>query len=213
MKKVLSYILVLILILTGGGYLLAREADASAPGEPLYMVDIFAEAVQRTFTFGDVNKAEFEQDILEERALELQKLLDTAASEEILGVAVENLDKQRVRAEERVQLLQSDERKYDEATLARIQNRLEEQLQSQLQNMERVRERFEQKTFENEQAQENFQKAIENFEQAQTNFQEAVQKMNEARNQGNTERNVNDDAGDGINNKESNINPTPGNGR
>jgi len=37
--------------------------------------------------------------------------------------------------------------------------------------------------------------------------------MNEARNQGNTERNVNDDAGDGINNRESNINPTPGNGR
>jgi hypothetical protein len=206
MKKVLSILLILVIVLGGGGYLLASQANASTPTDPLYKVDLFAEQIQRTFTFNEVKSAELEQDILDERAEELETLLEDETEEEVLGEAVEMLDDQRVRAEERVQLLMEEDANYDEATLARIQTRLETQLQNQLQNMERVQQQFQEKTFENEQAQENFQKAAENFDKAQQNFQEAVQKMNDAKSQGNAEQNVNDDAGDGVNNKESNSN-------
>lgn len=206
MKKVLSILLILVIVLGGGGYLLASQANASTPTDPLYKVDLFAEQIQRTFTFNEVKSAELEQDILDERAEELETLLEDETDEEVLGEAVEMLDDQRVRAEERVQLLMEEDANYDEATLARIQTRLETQLQNQLQNMERVQQQFQEKTFENEQAQENFQKATENFDKAQQNFQEAVQKMNDAKSQGNAEQNVNDDAGDGVNNKESNSN-------
>ena len=206
MGKVLSYLLVLLVVLGGSGFLLARSADASTPVDPLYKVDLLAEAVQRTFTFNEVKIAEFEQDILDERALELETLLEDETDEEVLGDAVEKLDAQRVRAEERVQVLMNDESNYDEATLARIQTRLETQLQTQLQNMEMVQTKFQEKTAEGEQVQENFQKAAENVDKAQQNFQESVQKMNDAKSNGNTEQNVNDDAGDGVNNKESNSN-------
>jgi hypothetical protein len=206
MRKVLSVLLILVIILGGGGYLLTTQADASTPVDPLYNVDLFAEQIQRTFTFDEVKKAELEQDILDERAEELETLLEDASEEGVLGEAVDMLDAQRERAEERVQILMDEDANYDEATLARIQTRLETQLQTQLQNMERVQEQFQEKTFENEQAQENFQKAADNFDKAQQNFQEAVQKMNDAKSNGNSEQNVDDDAGDGINNRESNSN-------
>ena len=204
MGKVLSYILVLLIVLGGSGLLLARSADASKPGESLYKIDLIAEAIQRTFTFGDIAKAQFEQDILDERSQELKMLMAKGSDEVILGDAVNYLDLQRVRAEERVQALISEESNYDEAELARIRTRLERQLEEQLHNMEMVRVKFQEKTFKNEEAKENFQEAQQNFEKAQQNFQEAVQKMNEAKSKGNSEQNVNDDAGDGVNNKESN---------
>lgn len=190
----------------GGGYLLATQADASTPTEPLYKVDLFAEQIQRTFTFDEVKKAELEQDILDERSEELETLLEDGIDEEVLGEAAEMLDAQRERAEEKVQLLMDKDANYDEAILARIQTRLETQLQTQLQNMEKVQVKFQEKTFENEQAQEKFQQVADNVDKAQQNFQEAVQKMNDAKSQGNTEQNVDDDAGDGVNNNESNSN-------
>lgn len=206
MRKVLSVLLILVIVLGGGGYLLATEADASVPGETLYTVDLMAEDIQRVFTFNKVKIAELEQDILDERAEELEALVEQESAEDVLGEAIDELDAQRVRAEERIQVLMDEDANYDEATLARIQTRLETQLQTHLQNMERVREQFQEKTFENEQAQENFQKAGENFDKAQQNFEEAVQKMNDAKSKVNSEQNVNDDAGDGVNNQESNGN-------
>lgn len=206
MGKVLSYLLVLLVVLGGSGFLLAKSADASTPVDPLYKIDLLAESVQRTFTFNEVKIAELEQDILDERALELETLLEDETDEEILGEAVEQLDRQRERAQERVQLLMDEDSNYDEAELARIQSRLETQLQNQLQNMEKVQVKFQEKSSENEQIQENYQKAVESVDKAQQNFQEAVKKMNNEKSKGNTEQNVNDDAGDGIKNKESNSN-------
>lgn len=213
MKKVLSVLLVLIILLGSGGYLLATKADASTPLDSLYTVDLFAEAVQRTFTFGDIAQAEFEQAILDERSEELETLIEEETEESVLGEAIGELEDQRLRVEKKVQVLLNDEGNYDEAAIERIRTRYEEQLQNQLQNMEMVREKFEQKTFTNETAQENFQKAIANFENAQQNFQDAMQKMNDARSNGNTEQNVDDDAGDGVNNNESNSDESTGNGR
>lgn len=206
MKKVLSILLILVIVLGGGGYLLATQADASTPTDPLYKVDLFAEQIQRTFTFDEVKKAELEQDILDERAEELETLLEDASDEEVLGEAVEMLDDQRARAEERVQILMDEDANYDEATLARIQTRLETQLETQLQNMEKVQQQFQEKTFESEQAQEKFQVAADNVDKAQQNFEDAVKKMNDAKSQGNGEQNVDDDAGDGVVNKEANSN-------
>lgn len=194
MTKILSVTLVVILLLGGGGFVLATTADASTPVDPLYAVDLLAESVQRTFTFNDISKAELEQDILDERAEEIDTLLLEDADEAILGEAVDNLDKQRTRAEERVQVLLNDEGNYDEAALERVRSRYEEQLQNQLQNMEKV--------------QEQYQNVGEEVKQ---NIEEAVQQMNNASGSGNTEQNVDDDAGDGINNRESNSDEAPGN--
>ncbi len=204
MGKVLSYLVVLLIVLGGSGFLLAKSADASTPIDPLYKVDLLAEAVQRAFTFDQEKLAQLEQNILDERAEELKVLLEKDVNKEILGDAVEQLDTQRVRAQERVQALISEESNYDEAQLTRIQSRLETQLQDQLQSMERVQERLQEKVSENEQVQESYKRAVESVQKAQQNFQEAVNKMSDEKSRGNTEQNVNDDAGDGVKNKEGN---------
>lgn len=197
MKKFISILLILVVVLLVGGYLLAKEADAATPTDPLFKIDLMAEAIDRAFTFTDLEKTELEQAILDERAEELKTLLDENANEEILGEAVDNLDKQRIRTEERVQEL--EENGEGETEMENIRNRFETQLQNHLENMERVRERFEQKTFKSEEAQENFQKTIQNFENAQSNFQEAMEKMNERRDSESENENKNETSNENNN--------------
>jgi len=201
MKKVLSVLLVLIIVLGGGGYLLATTADAATPTDPLYQVDLFAESVQRVITFDDVAKAELEQEILDERAAEVESLVGENADEAVLSEAVAELDQQRLRTEDRVQILLKADGNYEEADVLRVRTRYEEQLQEQLQNMEQVQEKYQNVG-----------------EEEKKNFEDAAREMNSSDN-GNTEQNVNDDAGDGVNNNESNGGPTDsagsdnGNGR
>lgn len=143
MKKVLSTLLVLILILGGGGYLLATAADASTPGDTLYAVDTLAESVQRAITFDPIAKAELEQAILDERASEVLEILEAEDTDEaVLGEAVDNLDAQNTRVQERIQLLADEEGNIDEAALERVQNRYEEQVAEQVKNMEKVQSQY-----------------------------------------------------------------------
>ncbi len=194
MKKVLSVLLVLVILLGGGGYLLATAADASTPAEPfMHKVDVVAESLQRAFTFGELAQAEFEQDVLDERAAELEELLAEEAEEEVLGVAVDDLDKQRERTEERVQEFLNAEGNYEEAELERVRNRYETQLANQVKNMEKVQEEYQNMG-----------------EETKKNFENSQREMETATDNGNSEQNVNDDAGDGVNNQESNSNDTPG---
>lgn len=196
MKKVLSILLVLVIVLGGGGYLLATEADASTPAEPfMYSVDLAAESVQRLFTFDELAKAELEQDLLDERALEVETLLEEEVDEAVLGEAVDELDAQRERTEERVQVFLNSDGNYEDAELERVRNRYETQLSNQIQNMEKVQEEYKNMGEETK----------KNFEDAQKNMGESSGNV-----EGNSEQNVDDDAGDGVNNRESNSNDTPG---
>jgi hypothetical protein len=186
MKKVLSTLLVLILVLGVGGYLLASSADASEPGDTLYSVDILAEDVQRLFAFNTLDKAELEQAILDERAEELLALLEKEANEDVVKEAVDGLDKQRVRAEERIQLLADEKGNIEDADLTRVQNRYEQQVEEQLMNMEKVQNKY-----------------MNVGEETKKGFEDAAIQMN-GNTQQNMEENTNENQGEATEQKETN---------
>jgi hypothetical protein len=186
MKKVLSTLLVLILVLGVGGYLLASSADASEPGDTLYSVDILAEDVQRIFAFNALDKAELEQAILDERAEELLALLEKEADEDVVKGAVDSLDKQRIRAEERIQLLADEKGNIEDADLTRVQNRYEKQVEEQLMNMEKVQNKY-----------------MNIGEETKKGFEDAAKQMN-GNTQQNMEENTNKNQGEATEQKETN---------
>jgi len=168
MNKVLAIVLALVVILGGGGYLLATQADAATPAQPLYTVDVLAESIERFLTFNPVAKAELEQRILDERAEEILALVEDEVDEEVLSEAIEALEKQTTRTQERVQLL-ADEN-VEDAEMERIQNRYEEQLQEQVQNMEKVQTQYKNMGEETMQQLQNMQGELNgNVEQNQNN--------------------------------------------
>lgn len=188
MKKVLSVLLVLILVVGLGGYLLATTADASQPGDTLFSVDLFAEKIQRAISFSDIAKMDLEQAILDERAMEMLAVMENKADEKLVKESLDGLDQQRVRVEERLQLLADNEGNIDEAELTRVQNRYEKQVEEQLMNMQKVQNQY---------------KNV--GEETKKGFEDAVMKMNN-----NMEENNNNNMGEGTeqneNNQESNGN-------
>lgn len=197
MKKVLSIVLVLAILLVGGGGLLASSANASTPADPLYPVDLFAEKIQRAFTFDLLAASELEQNILEERAEELESLMIEEVDEEILGEAVDQLDQQRVRTETKILKLYNEENNYDAEKMELVRNRYELVVQTQVQKMEQVENQYESLGGE---AKKGFEESVEILNTLETDKSGA----------GNQE-NDDDDTGDGINNRESNSDEDTGN--
>jgi len=197
MKKVLSIVLVLAILLVGGGGLLATSANASTPADPLYPVDLFAEKIQRAFTFDLLAATELEQNILEERAAELESLMVEEVDEEVLGEAVDQLDQQRVRTETKILKLYNEENNYDTEKMELVRNRYEIAVQTQVKKMEQIQNQYENLA---EEAKKGFEGSAETLNTLETDKSGA----------GNQE-NDDDDTGDGINNRESNNDEDAGN--
>jgi replicative superfamily II helicase len=155
MKKVIYIVLAVLVIVGGGGYLLAKEANAAAPGDALYPLDTAIESLQRVLVLDEVKLAEFEQDVLGERVEELD-----AVAEENITECLEGIEAQQNRINERLGEVS------DQAELERIQNRYEEQVQEHTAVMEQVQEKV--------QVQEN-KVEIDNAKSGMTQkYQEAV---------------------------------------
>jgi len=157
MKKLLSIVLVVVLLLGGGGFLLATAADASTPGDALYAIDLVAEDIQRALTTDDLALAEFEQDILEERAEEVELIVEEGVEGEVVQDALDELEKQRDRTQERLLTVMSEDSKYNEAERAEVTLRYEKLVQEQIQKMEEVQIKYENVTGE---AKKGFEDAV-----------------------------------------------------
>lgn len=134
MKKIILVLLVLVMV-GSGAVLLAQQADAAEPGDPLYSVDVLSERVQRAIIFDEVKLAEFEGEVLGERIDEYQSLaLKSADVEEILA----EIDEQQARVREHIGTMENNPGNYSEDALKQVQNRYEEQLEQQIKVMEKV---------------------------------------------------------------------------
>jgi TolA-binding protein len=140
MKKALTVVLALLVVVGGGGILLAQEADAAEPGDTLYSVDLLAENVQRVITFDDVKKTELEEDILEERVLELESVSEKDGAVEGILTAIEA---QQERVQKQIGKLEGNPEKLQDGQLEQIQNRYQQQLEQHIQVMEKVQNKGE----------------------------------------------------------------------
>ncbi len=147
MTKVLGILLAVVVILGGGGYLLATRANASTPADPLFTLDTFFEDAQRLVTLDDVAKTELEQEILEERQEEVEVMLESEdVSEEEIGEAVDCMNEQRIKTYERLGEVQEkmEQKGNTEAVqnLEKVQNQYMENLQKQLETATKVQNKF-----------------------------------------------------------------------
>ena len=199
MKKLLSVLLVVVLLLGGGGFLLATAADASTPGDALYAIDLVAEDIQRALTTDELALVELEQDILEERAEEVESIVEEGANEDVVQDALDGLEKQRDRTQERLLTLMSDDSKYDDADRAEVTLRYEKLVQEQVKKMEEIQVKYENVTGE---AKKGFENAVVTLDSLQTDGDGS----------GNEEKNdETGDSGDGIKDRESNSDEDTGN--
>jgi hypothetical protein len=135
MKKVLSVLLVLLVVLGGGGLVLARQADAAMPGDTLYSVDLVIEDIERQLTVDDIKLVELETRLLSERVSELESVSETTDDlEDILGAVSE----QQQRVQEHLGTLEGDPTRQSTEALEQVRNRYEQQLQNHIEVMEQV---------------------------------------------------------------------------
>lgn len=147
MKKVLSIILGVVVILGVGGYFLATRADAATPVDPLYPVDTFFEDLQRIVTFDDVALVELEQSILDEREAELGEVLGMEDIEEAdVEDCIDGMDAQRERLYTKLGEAQEkmEQKGNTEAVqaLEQVQNKYQEQVQKQIETTTKAQEKY-----------------------------------------------------------------------
>ena len=158
----------------------------------MYAIDLVAEDIQRALTTDDLALAELEQDILEERAEEVEEIVEEGVDEEVVQDALDELEKQRDRTQERLLTLMSDESKYTDAERAEVTLRYEKLVQEQIQKMEEVQIKYENVTGE---AKKGFEDAVVTLESLDS----------DGDGMGNEEKNdETGDSGDGIKDRESN---------
>jgi hypothetical protein len=145
MKKFLTILLALLVIVGGGGYLLAQSADAAEPGDTLYSVDLLAEDVQRIVTFDDLKKTQLEEDILAERVSEFESVSEKDGAVEGILTAIEA---QQDRVRKQIGKLEGNPEKYQDGELEQIQNRYQEQLEQHIKVMEKVQNKGEDSAIE-----------------------------------------------------------------
>ena len=147
MKKVFSILLGVVVILGVGGYFLATKTDASTPLDTLYPVDLFFESVERVVTLDQVALVELEQNILEERELELGEILGTEdATEEVVEECMNRMEEQRKRMI--VKLGETQEKMEQKGNteavkaLEQVQNKYQEQIQKQIETTTKAQEQY-----------------------------------------------------------------------
>lgn len=135
MKKIALKIALIVLVVFGGGWYLATEADAAEPGDFLYPVDLATESIVRTFTFDDVALAELEEEILDERVDELESLTDEEEiDEELVAGATDRITDQQSRVQTR---LETEDGELS-GELEQVRSRYEVQAEEHIQIMEKV---------------------------------------------------------------------------
>jgi hypothetical protein len=147
MAKVLGILLSVVVILGGGGYLLATKANAATPADPLFKLDVLFEDAQRLITLDEVAKTELEQEILEERQSEIEAMLnEDGISEELMNDAIEYMNQQRIRTYEKLGEVQEkmEQKGNTQAaeSLEKVQNKYMENLQKQLETAQKVQNKF-----------------------------------------------------------------------
>lgn len=147
MRKGLSILLSVLIIVGGGGYLLATQTDAATPLDPLFPVDTFFESIQRLTTLSEVSKVELEQKILEERQLEVETVLGlTDVTEEDLDECLNLMNQQRERVATRLGEAQENQEMKGNtegvAALKKVQNKFEENLTKQLETTNSAQSKF-----------------------------------------------------------------------
>lgn len=157
MKKVITVVLLLLIILGSGGYLLATQADAAEPGDTLYPVDILAENIERLLTFDDLKSAELETEILAERVEELENLSDSDSDVDLTEVLAE-ISAQQDRVKQHLGEAEANPTKYQSGQLEQVQNQYELQLEQHIQVMQKVQNNGEDSALEiKEQLEENLE--------------------------------------------------------
>lgn len=138
-KPMIPVIIALMLILGGTGTALA--ADQAAPGDALFGVDRALEQVRLNFTFGEANRARVMQEIAIERDQELQKLQSQNG---------ETIEPARTQAQEYAgHAYQEATQALEQARLEQVQQseqnqtRTEQQLNKVEENLEPLRQRYE----------------------------------------------------------------------
>ncbi len=147
MKKVLSILLSVLVIVGGGGYLLATQADAATPVDPLFPVDTFFENLQRLVTLSDVSKVELEQEILEERQLEVETVLGTTeATEEDIDECLNLMNQQREKVLAKLGEVQEKQEQKGNTqaveSLQKVQEQYQEHLVKQLETANNAQAKF-----------------------------------------------------------------------
>lgn len=165
MTKIGLIALSCVVLLIGGGFVTASAANAAIPGDTMYGIDRMAEDVQRVFLFSDQSKAEFELDVLDERAEELDQLEEEDADSGLVADALEDLDEQRDETKECIRDMEDNENS-DEGEMERIRNRYEEHVEEQYKNMEQIQEKLQNEGEESEiktvnKVMENYKKDVE----------------------------------------------------
>jgi len=130
------------LVLLGAGT--AYAANPSTPADALYPVDTFAESVRRIFTFGTVNKANYEIKVMDERVSELKKLSEDGAGDDEINECLQEMTQERIRLQERIQDMEQlrTENKIQTKDATEVMQRLQTSLQNQTQIMTEVQTRL-----------------------------------------------------------------------
>ncbi|MDD3647340.1 MAG: DUF5667 domain-containing protein [Candidatus Dojkabacteria bacterium] len=106
----------------------AYAANDSAPGDLLYPVDKAMESMKRIMLRDPKAKAEYEEDILDERLVEMKQLQNKNAEQAQLEQAGDEVEQQKTRTEERIrEMEENDPNDNNNEEQEQIQNRYEEQ--------------------------------------------------------------------------------------
>lgn len=135
-----SKILTVVIVAAGGLLLLAGgawAADSSKPGDMLYGVDLAVESVQRVVTFGDVAKADFEIDVLDERMEELTELDEEG---EEVGEALDEVADQQTRLYGQIRKMEENN-DIDEGEKNRVWTRYESRYEYHYEYMNQLKEK------------------------------------------------------------------------
>lgn len=144
MKKTLSIILAVGVILGAAGYFLVKESYAATPADPLFAIQEIADDVERTLTFDEVAKVELEQKILVRRQEQVERMLEREdITEEQLEEALQLMVLQRTRTQEKLQVTEKKQES-EKATekIQSVQQQYDENLDRQIETMEKAQERY-----------------------------------------------------------------------
>jgi hypothetical protein len=191
LSKPLIIAICAIIIVGGGGVILAEKANAATPGTSLYPVDKLLESVTRTLTLNPEALVAFEQLVLDERLEELSAVTDNSD----IALYLSEIEAQ----EEKLDLaIDKSGDSITEAKKEQIREQYQERIQIHIQTMEQVQQKL-----KNEQAQESVGKVIEHLQG----------KLTESQNE-EVEQNLENNAGEDtqIQNQNHEFNTDNGNG-